>query len=134
MFSQDKLRCGGRYYYTGTVISRDENKYTRYQNYSEGKFKQYGGSAAQGKYLFSKCKGSSAHQQSKLEPLASLRILHTVIKRLFTKEVSNVRLAMRYTVFNKCEQIAHYQELLLMRKGYQIPFLNLLIQEKPPNL
>ena len=55
---------------------------------------------------------------SKLVPLTSMTLIHRVVRKLFTEEIPNIpRLAGRLSQF----------------EGYQLPFTNLPVQEKPPN-
>ena len=71
---------------------------------------------------------------SKLVPLASMTLIHLVVRKLFTEEIPNVPLAGRLSQFVKqWEQITRDQEILSIVKGYQTPFTNLPVQEKPPN-
>ena len=40
---------------------------------------------------------------------------------------------MYYWQLNKWKKITCHQEILSIVKGYQIPFLNISVQKKPPN-
>ena len=73
---------------------------------------------------------------SKLVPLTSMTLIHPVVRKLFTEEIPNVpRLAGRLSQFVKqWKKITCDQEILSIVKGYQIPFTNLPVQEKPPNI
>ena len=71
---------------------------------------------------------------SKLVPLASMTLIHPVVRKLCTEEIPNVPLAGRLSQFVKqWKKITRDQEVSSIVKGYQIPFTNLLVQEKPPD-
>ena len=71
---------------------------------------------------------------SKLVPLASMTLIHPVVRKLCTEEIPNVLLAGRLSQFVKqWKKITRDQEVSSIVKGYQIPFTNFLVQEKPPN-
>ena len=75
---------------------------------------------------------------SELVPLikiATLEHVHSVIRKLFTKSIPNVPLAERLAYFIAAwEKITQNQDILSIVKGYEIPFVSLLFQEKIPNL
>ena len=54
------------------------------------KFQVYVGTASKGKYYYRKSKGGSTHQRYKNIATTSLKMLHLVIKGLFTKEIANM--------------------------------------------
>ena len=63
-----------------------------------------------------------------------MTLIHLVVRKLFTKEIPNVPVAGRLSQFVKqWKKISCGQEILSVVKGYQIPFTNLPVQEKPPN-
>ena len=72
---------------------------------------------------------------SKLVPLTSMTLIHPEVRKLFAEEIPNVLgLAGRLSQFVKqWKKITCNQEILSKVKGYQIPFTNLPVQEKPPN-
>ena len=75
---------------------------------------------------------------SELVPLikiATLEHVHPIIRKLFTKTIPNVPLAGGLAYFIAAwEKITRVQEILSIVKGYEIPFVSLLFQEKIPNL
>ena len=72
---------------------------------------------------------------SKQVPLASMTLIHPVVRKLFTEEIPNVPLAGRLSQFVKqWEEITRDQEILSIVKGYQRPFTNLPVQEKPQKM
>ena len=72
---------------------------------------------------------------SKLVTLTLMTLIHPVVRKLFTKEIPNApRLAGMISHFViHLKQITCDQEIVSIVKGYQIPFVNLLVKEKLPN-
>ena len=61
---------------------------------------------------------------SKLVPLASMTLIHAVVRKLFTEEVPMYSGRKALSVCIKVEKILGDQELLSILNGYQIPFTN----------
>ena len=71
---------------------------------------------------------------SKLVALASVTLIHPVVRKLFIEEIPNLPLAGRLSQFVKqWKKVTRDQEILSIVKGYQIPFTNLPLEEKSLN-
>ena len=72
---------------------------------------------------------------SKLATLTLMTLIDPVVRKLFTEEIPNApRLAGMLSQFViHLKKITCDQEIVSIVKGYQIPFANLLVQEKFPN-
>ena len=71
---------------------------------------------------------------SKLVVLASVTLIHPVVRKLFIEEIPNLPLAGRLSQFVKqWKKVTRDQEILSIVKGYQIPFTNLPLEEKSLN-
>ena len=148
--SQNKPHCGGRYYYAWKPGNRDQQKHGKFQipfQHISGRTFEHGMNFHVEMFfcyyvniplLLHRVNTSSENlkvpssSNSKLLPLASMALIHPVVRKLFTEEIPNVPLAGRLSQFVKqWEKVTHDQEILSIVIRYQMPFTNLSIQEKP---
>ena len=103
-YNQNKLHGGGRYYYAGKPVNRDQHKHGKFQRpfqHNSGRKFPYGSSATQGKSSLENLKEVPFTNNSKQVPLASITLIHPVVRKLFTEEIPNVPLVGRLSQFVK---------------------------------